>query len=360
MTHWIKPRAALVLTGLFLLFQGSLSPVTGKELGPQAVAASPDGLRLYVSNTADSSIAVIDAATFLPVGSVKIPSRIRDYSLLPGLVVSPDSTRLYVLHPLDYQVSPALGSVLVVDTATTQILATIKVGMMPSALAISPNGQRVCVTNSKSGTVSVIDTAADNMIASVKVGNNPRGVAVTPDGRHVYVANGGVEDSDFMPRRDTMTVIDTGTDEVIATVQVRGHPYQVAVSPDGKWVYVSSGCACNQEVNVIDTGSNQVVATLPFRMTKYTFPFGLTTGAGGNRLFVSTANSGNTLHVLDTATLQAKSVKLPDTLTQMALSPDGARLYLTHAHSRTVSALDTRTHELKTVLKLADSPAASN
>ena len=45
------------------------------------------------------------------------------------------------------------------------------------------------VTNSYDSTVSVIDTATNAVVATVPVGLNPEYLAVTPDGTHVYVAN---------------------------------------------------------------------------------------------------------------------------------------------------------------------------
>ena len=45
------------------------------------------------------------------------------------------------------------------------------------------------VANGGSNTVSVIDTATKTVVATVGVGSVPDGIAVTPDGTHVYVAN---------------------------------------------------------------------------------------------------------------------------------------------------------------------------
>ena len=47
------------------------------------------------------------------------------------------------------------------------------------------------VTNSQSLTVSVIDTATNAVVATVRVGFGPGGVAVASDGSRVYVAHGG-------------------------------------------------------------------------------------------------------------------------------------------------------------------------
>ena len=47
------------------------------------------------------------------------------------------------------------------------------------------------VTNYQSHSVSVIDTATNAVIATVPVGSSPGGVAITPDGAFAYVANQG-------------------------------------------------------------------------------------------------------------------------------------------------------------------------
>jgi len=87
------------------------------------------------------------------------------------------------------------------------------------------------VTNEEDKTVSVIDTATNTVTATVNVGKQPYGVAVNPIGTKVYVAN--IVDS-------TVSVINTTTNTVIATVNVGDHPYGVAVNPTGTKVYVAN------------------------------------------------------------------------------------------------------------------------
>ena len=76
-------------------------------------------------------------------------------------------------------------------------------------------------------------------------------VAVTPDGKHAYVTNGSV----------TVSVIDTATNTVVATVPVGSFPFGVAVTPDGKHAYVTNNGSSN--VSVIRTAPNKVVAAVP-------------------------------------------------------------------------------------------------
>jgi len=79
--------------------------------------------------------------------------------------------------------------------------------------------------------VSVIDTSTNTVVATVEVGASPFGVAVSPDGTRVYVAN----ESD-----DTVSVINTSTNTVTDTVPVGDGPWAVAVNPAGTRIYVTN------------------------------------------------------------------------------------------------------------------------
>jgi len=85
------------------------------------------------------------------------------------------------------------------------------------------------------------------------VGSSPVGVAVTPDGSRVYVTNNGLATK-------TISVIDTATNTVTATINVPSPPYGIAINPAGTRAYVGLGF---QNVAVIDTTTNSVVATIP-------------------------------------------------------------------------------------------------
>jgi len=65
----------------------------------------------------------------------------------------------------------------------------IRVDSGPTGVAVNPTGSRLYVANTLSNTVSVIDTATNGVVATIPVGDAPIGVAVAPDARRVYVAN---------------------------------------------------------------------------------------------------------------------------------------------------------------------------
>jgi YVTN family beta-propeller protein len=55
----------------------------------------------------------------------------------------------------------------------------------------SPAGYRIYVTNEASGDLSVIDSTTHEVTATVKLGKRPRGIHASPDGRTIYVALSG-------------------------------------------------------------------------------------------------------------------------------------------------------------------------
>jgi YVTN family beta-propeller protein len=71
------------------------------------------------------------------------------------------------------------------------------------------------VTNQGNNTVSVISTNNNAVVATIPVGAFPTGVAITPDGTHAYVTN--FKDS-------TVSVIATTNNAVVATIPVGNAP----------------------------------------------------------------------------------------------------------------------------------------
>jgi YVTN family beta-propeller protein len=49
-------------------------------------------------------------------------------------------------------------------------------------VAVTPDGAFAYVTNQATNNVSVINTATNAIVATIPVGNNPVGLAITPNG----------------------------------------------------------------------------------------------------------------------------------------------------------------------------------
>jgi YVTN family beta-propeller protein len=233
--------------------------------GPSGVAVSPDGSRVYVPNADSGSVSVIDTSNNTVVATVTgLPGP-------SGVAVSPDGSRVYV---------PNVGgnSVSVINSSNNTVVATVTVGSGPRGVAVSPDGSRVYVPNVGGNSVSVINTSNNTVVATVTVGSFPNGVAVSPDGSRVYVANNGA---------GSVSVINTSNNTVVATVTVGSNPSGVEVSPDGSRVYVAN--QGGNSVSVINTSNNTVVATV----TGLSLPFGLAVSPDGSRVYVANNGAGS-------------------------------------------------------------------
>ncbi|MBB3753209.1 YVTN family beta-propeller protein [Mycolicibacterium sp. BK634] len=168
------------------------------------------------------------------------------------------------------------------------------------SLAISPDGKRVYVLNGNtngSGAVTVIDTATKKVTATIGVKLNPQDLAVSPDGRYVYVTD-STYSTNTTPGGGAVQVIDTATNSVATTITLSSASTAgVAVSPDGSTIYAvdtsywgSCTDVCNNgSLKVISTADNSVGATI----TSYGFSpsfhnqTGLVFSPDGARLYVT-------------------------------------------------------------------------
>ena len=97
--------------------------------------------------------------------------------------------------------------------------------------SFSPDGSHAYITHYSNAQVSVLDTSTNNVTATVTVGTQPVGAAVTPNGQFVYVTNCG---------SNTVSVIDTSANQLVATIPVGSYPVKLALTPDGKTGYVAN------------------------------------------------------------------------------------------------------------------------
>ncbi len=208
-----------------------------------------------------------------------------------------------------------------VNTGTVPITSTITVTPFTAGMAYIPNYV--------SDNVSVINTATNAVVATIAVGNQPYGVSNSPDGSRVYVTKVG---------SDNVSVINTASNAVVATIVVGDSPYGVSTSPDGSRVYVANAVSGN--VSVINTATNTVVATIGVG----NYPYGVSTSPDGSRVYVTNAVSNN-VSVINTATnAVVATIAVGNQPYGVSNSPDGSRVYVTNFGSDNVSVINTATN----------------
>jgi YVTN family beta-propeller protein len=227
-----------------------------------------------------------------------------------------------------------------------QLTFTHRLALLLALLVLFPVGAwarapQAYITNLNDSTVSVIDTASNTVTATVPVGNAPNGVAVTPDGAHVYVAN--VFDN-------TVSVIDTATNAVTATVTVGMFPFGMAVTPDGARVYVANQGDGN--VSVIATASNTLMATVAVGIG----PTGVAVTPDGTHVYVANQGDG-TVSVIETASnILTATVTVGLSPEGIAVAPDGAHVYVGNFLGNTVSVIATASNAVTATVPVGQFP----
>ncbi len=174
-------------------------------------------------------------------------------------------------------------------------------------LAFSPpaRAERVYVSNEDDGSVTVIDADRGAAIATIAVGKRPRGLALSRDGRLLYVAVSGVpkcpppitdEECAKLPRdpaADGIAVVDTAKLERVRLLTGVSDPERVALNRDGRRLYVSEEDAAR--LAVLDAVGGRVLATVPVGRE----PEGVRVSPNGRWVLV-TSEEDNTVTIVDT------------------------------------------------------------
>jgi YVTN family beta-propeller protein len=228
--------------------------------GARGLALKPDGTQLWVANSLDDSLSIIDRAHNSVITEVPLGRKAAGVRRPLGVAFSADSRFAYV-------VARDTGHIVVIDAsgAVSQpknaVVGSLKVGRRPVALAVHAQAGLLYVVNRGEDAIAVVDISAPHhpvLLARVAVGSAPEAIAL--DGDRLYVANG---------RSRSVSILDLGTapasPSVIATIEVGAHPTALAVVPPGivgpgAVVYVAN--RGDSSVSVIDGESLQVMATI--------------------------------------------------------------------------------------------------
>ncbi len=193
-----------------------------RPLAPRELAVDEATDTVYVGGLGPQSVVwVVDGAT------LKLRATIEGLGKMnTGLALDSAAQRLYT--------SNADGEFITIDTASNKVLSRNKLlddGQPHMFLNISLDsaGHRAFVTDSKAKGLLVVDTRSGKVTNTVDV---PESLAVlfNPQRNEIYVTH---------RQAGSVSVIDAKTLKVTKTIQTPTHPNSLALSPDGKTLYVS-------------------------------------------------------------------------------------------------------------------------
>lgn len=216
----------------------------------------------------------------------------------------------------------------------------IAVAEGPWRIIVTPDGNRAYLTNRDQSVVSVIDTRTEALIKTISVWARPVGLAVTPDGRFVYVTRQTFDDR-ALPEPDTgiVTVIDTTSNKVIDEIRIAagGNIVDVAITPDGRYAYLTE--SNSRTIVTVDT-TTRAIYQVPFFTDS---PGHIAFSPDSKRAYVTNLYAQDVVTIDATTKAQLGHVEID--AKEVVASPSGDRIYVT-TDSSTVAVIDTSTNQI--------------
>ena len=193
-----------------------------RPLQPRELVADDATNTVYISGIGKESVIwVVDGE------NIKLKTAIQNTGKMStGLALDSKGKRLYTTN--------ADGELITIDTADNKILSRKKLLDDDKEhffinISLDTTNQRAFITDSKAAEVLVVDTRNDNILAKVAA---PESLAVlfNPARNEAYVTH---------RQAGKVSVIDAKSYKVVKTFDTPTHPNSLALSADGKTLYVS-------------------------------------------------------------------------------------------------------------------------
>ena len=197
-------------------------------------------------------------------------------------------------------------------------------------MIVSPDGSKAYVANDDDGTISVINTITNQVTATIPVGTYALYVTISPDGSKLYV-------TDYM--NNVFYAVDATTYAILATLKIP-EAFGLAVSPDGSKIY--AGSYNTYDVYVIDAKIFSVITTINVER----YPQSLVISPDGKWMYTanSQADDVSIVNLLTNTVVASIPVRInPQTI---SLTSDGTMLYVPNAGSNAVSAISLATNQI--------------
>jgi len=294
---------------------------------PTGVAVNPKKNEVYVVNSNSGTVSIIDATRNRVVAT--IPIRRKPYFIS----VNSAGTRAYVANSGSNNVS-------VIDLESRREIHVIPVGEGPGLAKVSPDGNTLVVTNRVSGSAYIVD--AQNFRTRAVFAGCPQATdaVILPDSSKAFVACSGAHQVMAIGlARPESSVEQEHSDRLLAFLDVGQTPIHLALKPDGGEIFV-----CNfgsDSISEIDTSTNEVggaylVGAHP--------SYGIVS-VDNSLLWISNFNADTIgIYDINDGILLKPSIHVgagPDTL---AFSADGFLLLAVDAQSGDVSVVRTQSY----------------
>ena len=271
---------------------------------------------IYVLNSADASISVLDSISREEVRRIPVLREVHH------LILTPDRRELMVGDS-------GGNELLFIDPATAEVTRRERFSN-PYHMEHSPDGKHLVVTSLRRDQVDIYEAATRTLLARLKVPDKPSHLAFSPDSRFAYVTLQGA-------RR--LMAIDLAERKPAWTVEVGSQPAGVIWS-NGRLLVGIMGSDHIAVVNPAEARVERTVFTGRGAHTVFPAP-------DGRALYV-TSRVDSRITVLDPQTLEPKARwDIPGGPDCIAFDPEG-RMWVTLRWVAKVAMVDTATGQAET------------
>src|SRR3954454_10622219 len=151
------------------------------------------------------------------------------------------------------QTNAAGDSVMLIDPVSNTVVGEIKGIEVNHGAAVAPDGSKFYITNEAESTLDVADAKTLAVVKHIPLTNHPNNVAVSKDGRRVYVA--------IVAGAGAIDVIDATTLTRVKSIRTEGGIHNTYVTPDGR--FVVAGSIPGKKITVIDQKTEEILWTIP-------------------------------------------------------------------------------------------------
>ena len=200
------------------------------------------------------------------------------------------------------QTNSAGDNVHIIDPATNKVVGEIKDIEAGHGAGASPDGTRIYVSDEADSTLDVVDARTFKVVSRVPLTAHPNNMAVSKDGKYVFVA--------ILQEPGGVDVIETATQTKLKNVPTKGTIHNVYVTPDGK--YAVAGSIGGRSINVIDAQTLQTAWAMEMDLGVRPMTFNTNPDGSTKWIFVQITNF-NGFAVVDFATRkEINRIKNPD------------------------------------------------
>ncbi len=152
------------------------------------------------------------------------------------------------------QTNSAGDNVDIIDPATNKVVGVINGIEVNHGATYAPDGSRYYISDEAESTLDVVDAKTLNVTHRIPLTGHPNNIAISKDGRKVYVS--------VAARPGAVDVIDTTSLEKVNSIPVKGPVHNTYVTPDGK--YIVAGSVVGHTLTVIDLATEKPLWDMKF------------------------------------------------------------------------------------------------